>query len=121
MIVGHGIDLQEISAVRDAYTKRPSFASRVLTATELAVFQELPAKRQIQYLSGRWAAKEAFAKAMGTGIGRLTFQDIEVLSNAKGAPVMTCSKFSGKIFVSISHSGNLVQASVILEEENGCK
>lgn len=121
MIVGHGIDLQEISAIEAAYEKRSSFARKVLTEQEMVRFEQLPKERAMAYLAGRWAAKEAFAKALGTGIGRVTFQEIEILTNDKGAPVMTCSHFSGKIFVSISHSGNLAQASVILEEENGSK
>ncbi|MDU6444348.1 MAG: holo-ACP synthase, partial [Streptococcus sp.] len=54
--------------------------------------------------------------AMGTGIGTLGFQDIEILNNQLGAPVITQSPFSGKCFISLSHTGNLVQASVILED-----
>lgn len=121
MIVGHGIDLQEISAIERAYDKHPSFAKKVLTAGELAYFEQLPKERGMAYLTGRWAAKEAFAKAMGTGIGKLRFLDIEILSDNKGAPFVNKSPFSGRVFVSISHSGQLAQASVILEEENGSK
>ena len=104
MIVGHGIDLQEISAVWQAYERRERF--------EKLASQ----KRQAEYLAGRWAAKEAFAKAMGTGIGQVTFQDIEVLNDSLGAPYIAKSPFSGKAWLSISHSGSFVQASVILED-----
>ncbi|TWT10382.1 holo-ACP synthase [Streptococcus sp. sy004] len=121
MIVGHGIDLQEISAIEKAYDKRPNFVKKVLTPKELVRFEQLPKKRAMAYLAGRWAAKEAFAKAMGTGIGKLNFLAIEILSDEKGAPVVTQSLFPGHVFVSISHSGQLAQASVILEEENGSK
>ncbi|AXQ78051.1 holo-ACP synthase [Streptococcus chenjunshii] len=118
MIVGHGIDLQAIDAVAAAYQKNNRFAQRILTEEELAVFQSLAApKRQMEYLAGRWAAKEAFSKALGTGIGAVGFRDIEILANAKGAPVVTRSPFAGRSFVSLSHSGNFVQASVILEAE----
>ncbi|GFE47936.1 holo-[acyl-carrier-protein] synthase [Streptococcus canis] len=116
MIVGHGIDLQEVSAIEKAYQRNPRLAQKVLTKQELAVFETYPYKRQISYLAGRWSGKEAFAKAMGTGIGQLTFQDIEILNGTKGRPVLTKSPFEGKTFISISHSGDYVQASVILED-----
>ena len=66
----------------------------------------------------RWSAKEAFSKAWGTGIGKLSFQDLEVLNDERGAPVFTKTPFSGKVWVSISHAGTLVMASVILEERD---
>ncbi|MBY5033538.1 holo-ACP synthase [Streptococcus gallolyticus] len=118
MIVGHGIDLQEISAIEEAYLRRPRFAEKVLTIQELVRFETLTGKRKMEYLAGRWAAKEAFSKAWGTGIGTLGFQDIEILNDEKGAPYINRSPFSGRIWLSISHSGNFVQASLILEEEN---
>ena len=118
MIVGHGVDLQEIGAIQEVYAKQPRFASKVLTAREQAVFEQLKGKRQLEYLAGRWAAKEAFAKALGTGIGRsgVTFQELEILNNSKGAPYVTKSPFLGRVLISISHSASYVLASVILEE-----
>ncbi|MEI4781427.1 holo-ACP synthase [Streptococcus pasteurianus] len=117
MIIGHGIDLQEIDAIKRAYEKNNRFAKRVLTDKEFQCFSEQKStKRQMEFLAGRWAAKEAFSKAMGTGIGTLGFKDIEILNNQLGAPVITRSPFSGKCFISLSHTGNLVQASVILED-----
>ncbi|MGT2929399.1 holo-ACP synthase [Streptococcus dentasini] len=115
MIIGHGIDLQEISKVQEAYEKNPVFAKKVLTDLEFERFSDLSGQRQMEYLAGRWSAKEAFAKAWGTGIGKLRFHDIEIATNEKGAPIISSSVFSGRSYVSISHSGNFVQASVILE------
>lgn len=117
MIIGHGIDLQEIDAIKRAYEKNERFARRILTDKEFQIFSAFKAeKRQMEFLAGRWAAKEAFSKALGTGIGAVGFKDIEILSNDLGAPVITKSPFEGKCFVSLSHTGNLVQASVILEK-----
>ena len=116
MIVGHGIDLQEISAVAKAYQKQPRFAQKVLTAAEMAIFEGLQGKRQMEFLAGRWSAKEAFSKAMGSGIGKLRFQDMEILVRDNGAPYFAKSPFSGNVFLSISHSADFVQASVILED-----
>lgn len=118
MIIGHGIDLQEMSSVERAYQRNKGFAKRVLTENELRVFEGISShKRQIEFLAGRWSGKEAFSKAMGTGIGELGFQDIEILNNEKGAPQVTRSPFKGRVFISLSHSGNFVQASIILEED----
>ena len=64
------------------------------------------------------AFKEAFAKAMGTGIGKLSFQDLEVLNDEKGAPYFSQAPFSGKIWLSISHTEQYATASVILEESH---
>lgn len=123
MIRGHGIDIEEISSVQKAYERNPRFVQKVLTDEEEKRFSSLSGKRQFEYLAGRWAAKEAFSKAWGTGLtlSSLGFQDLEILSDDKGAPIFTKSPFGGQIWVSISHTGNLVMASVILEEEHESK
>ena len=118
MIVGHGIDIEELALIENAVTRREGFAKRVLTPKEMERFANLKGRRQIEYLAGRWSAKEAFSKAMGTGIGKLTFQDLEVLNNERGAPYFSQSPFSGKIWLSISHTDQFVTASVILEENH---
>ena len=117
MIVGHGIDLQEIDAIEAVYKKRPHFAQKVLTPAELERFEDLKGRRQIEFLAGRWAAKEAYAKALGTGIGPVGFHDLEVLNDEKGAPYFSRGPHAHS-WLSISHSANYVQASVILEEED---
>jgi len=118
MIVGHGIDIEELSSIESAVTRHEGFAKRVLTAKEMERFNSIKGRRQIEYLAGRWSAKEAFSKAMGTGIGKLAFQDLEVLNNERGAPYFSQSPFSGKIWLSISHTDQFVTASVILEENH---
>ena len=117
MIVGHGIDIEELASIQNAVEKREGFAQRVLTDKEMERFASLKGRRQIEYLAGRWSAKEAFSKAMGTGIGKLGFQDLEVLNDEKGAPYFSKSPFSGKVWLSISHTDQFVTASVILEED----
>ena len=117
MIVGHGIDIEELASIQNAVEKREGFAQRVLTDKEMERFASLKGRRQIEYLAGRWSAKEAFSKALGTGIGKLGFQDLEVLNNERGAPYFSKSPFSGKVWLSISHTDQFVTASVILEED----
>ena len=118
MILGHGIDIEELASIQNAVEKREGFARRVLTDKEMVRFASLKGRRQIEYLAGRWSAKEAFSKAMGTGIGKLGFQDLEVLNNERGAPYFSKSPFSGKVWLSISHTDQFVTASVILEENH---
>jgi len=117
MIVGHGIDIEALASIQNAVKKRKGFAQRVLTDKEMERFSSLKGRRQVEYLAGRWSAKEAFSKAMGTGIGKLGFQDLEVLNNERGAPYFSKSPFSGKVWLSISHTDQFVTASVILEED----
>ena len=117
MIVGHGIDIEELASIQNAVEKREGFAQRVLTDKEMERFASLKGRRQMEYLAGRWSAKEAFSKAMGTGIGKLGFQDLEVLNNERGAPYFSKSPFAGKVWLSISHTDQFVTASVILEED----
>ena len=117
MIVGHGIDIEALASIQNAVEKREGFARRVLTDKEMERFASLKGRRQIEYLAGRWSAKEAFSKALGTGIGKLGFQDLEVLNNERGAPYFSKSPFLGKVWLSISHTDQFVTASVILEEE----
>lgn len=117
MIVGHGIDLQEMGRLSEILANKPSFASKVLTPAELEQFQSYPERRALSFLAGRWAGKEAFAKAYGTGlVAGVGFQDLEILSDKQGRPIFTRSPFPGRVWVSISHSGGFAQASVILEE-----
>ena len=119
MIVGHGIDIEELASIQNAVEKREGFAQRVLTDKEIgALCRVSKVADRSRYLAGRWSAKEAFSKAMGTGIGKLGFQDLEVLNNERGAPYFSKSPFSGKVWLSISHTDQFVTASVILEENH---
>ncbi|MCJ1994572.1 holo-ACP synthase [Lactococcus piscium] len=118
MIYGNGVDNIELSRIENALARNAKFAKRVLTDKELAKFMTLSGRRQIEFLGGRWAAKEAYAKAYGTGIGGyVSFQDLEVLPNQLGAPKFIRHPFSdrGVAHISISHSNLEAVAFVILE------
>lgn len=115
MIFGIGIDLVELYRMEKIIAEKPQFIKRVLTPKEEAIFNTLSPKRKVEFLGGRFACKEAFSKAYGTGIGKVTFQDIEVLNEKSGQPVVTNCPFSGKVFVSISHSETTAMAQIILE------
>ncbi|MCA9766640.1 MAG: holo-ACP synthase [Carnobacterium sp.] len=116
MIVGIGLDITEIDRIGHAVKKRSTFSKRVLTQAEWTIFNGLKGSRQIEFLAGRYAAKEAFSKAFGTGIGKLGFHDIEILPNEKGKPIVTKSPFVGNVFLSITHTDVVAAAQIILEK-----
>ncbi|MDR1606035.1 MAG: holo-ACP synthase [Streptococcaceae bacterium] len=118
MIYGNGVDNVELSRIEKTVMRRPKFARRVLTEQEMVKFLLLSGQRQIEFLAGRWAAKEAYSKAYGTGIGgRLSFQDLEILPDELGAPKFVKHPFldRGRVHLSISHTRLEAVATVILE------
>lgn len=118
MIQGIGIDAVELPRMKKIIEEKPRFITRVLTKNEKSLFDALPAKRKVEFLAGRFACKEAFSKAWGTGIGNVTFQEIEILVNEKGAPIITKSPFTeGTVFVSITHTDAFAFAQIILEKK----
>ncbi len=122
MIAGIGIDILELDHMRLVCQKQPCLHERILTPKELEIYEKRSEKRKLEFLAGRFAAKEAFSKAMGTGIGKkVTFQNITILNNEKGQPIIIESPFEGNIFVSISHSKQAAVAQVILETINDSK
>lgn len=127
MIVGTGIDIVDIERITAICSRQASFAARILTPEEHAYASALTQGRQIEYIAGRFAAKEAVSKAIGTGIGsKLSFQDIKVINNEKGKPSLVISPHAlAQLFpselslffhVSISHSKSYALAQVIIEQ-----
>ncbi|RXZ00887.1 holo-ACP synthase [Fictibacillus sp. S7] len=115
MIIGTGIDIVEITRIQEVCRKQHRFPERILTERELAVFEKLSGRRQAEFMAGRFAAKEAYAKALGTGIGRhLSWQDIEITKNDNGKPVIVAGS-EALVHLSISHSKEFAVAQVILE------
>ncbi|NTW09549.1 MAG: holo-ACP synthase [Anaerolineaceae bacterium] len=82
MQLATGIDLLEIDRMRDAMASRGErFLKRVFTERELEANLH-----KVESLAGRFAAKEAVAKALGSGIGDVSWKEIEVLRDESGAP-----------------------------------
>ncbi|MER3414442.1 MAG: holo-[acyl-carrier-protein] synthase [Armatimonadota bacterium] len=108
MIQGIGADVVQIERIRKAM-RNPRFTKRILTETERAHADSAV------FVAGRWAAKEAIAKAVGCS---LSWQDVEVLPNAHGAPVVHWRNgWSRRIHVSISHERSLAFAVAVWESE----
>lgn len=119
MIKGIGMDLIELDRIQTSIERNKRFIDRVLTEKEKKKYVLLTSpKRQVEYVAGRFAAKEAFAKAVGTGIGRLSFQDMDVMNDEHGAPNITVKGYEHvTIFLSITHSRDYAAAQVVLEEK----
>jgi len=84
MILRSGIDTIEISRLEEIRPEiRERFISRVFTTQEIA-----QARNRNDVLSGLFAAKEAVSKALGTGIGRVAWQDIEIIHLISGQPTV---------------------------------
>lgn len=116
MIEGIGIDLMEIGRIQDSVERQKRFPERILTANERKTYETLKGLRKIEFLAGRFAAKEAYAKAAGTGIGgQVSFQDIEVSTDHLGKPAMKVSGVAARIHVSISHTEHYAVAQVVIE------
>lgn len=119
MIEGIGIDLLEIKRIKELLSRQPNLPKRILTKKEQAHYQKLSKHRQVEFLSGRFAAKEAFSKAFGTGVGgEFSFLDIEILPNSKNKPIVHTKVYPGNIHLSISHSDEYAIAQVILERSD---
>jgi holo-[acyl-carrier protein] synthase len=121
-IVAHGIDLVDcprIEAMIERHDER--FVQRVFTAAEQAYAEAN--KNKIEKLAGRFAAKEAILKLMGTGWrGKIAWTDIEIINNSSGQPEVTLDgeveKIADKlgikhISVSITHTANFAIASAV--------
>ena len=94
-IVGIGVDIIENKRIKNSL-KNLKFKKRIYSTKELA--QSSLFKNKVGFFSKRFAAKEAFAKALGTGFsGNLNFKDIEIVNNKKGKPYYLKSKKISKI------------------------
>lgn len=124
MIFGIGTDIVEVARI-EASIKQfgDDFAKRILAESELASYQESHIKAR--FLAKRFAAKEAFSKALGTGLrAPATFQNIAVSHDELGKPMLMLadelqtflqSKNISKTHISISDEKNLAVAFVVLE------
>ena len=124
MIVGIGVDIAETARMEKLFAKfGQRFARRILTADELLEFDRR--KHSSSYLATRFAAKEAVAKALGTGIGeQLGFHSVQIDNDDRGKPLL---RFLGSAvdliagldinnaMISLSDEKHYVVAMVVLE------
>lgn len=116
MLKGTGVDIVEIDRIKEAVESfGKKFLNRVYTPLEIKYCSSLN-KLKFPELAARFAAKEAYAKAIGTGMKGISWQDIEVSNDKRGKPELSVQgKKSKKIFVSLSHSQKYAVATVCIE------
>jgi holo-[acyl-carrier protein] synthase len=125
MIIGSGIDLAEIGRIQQSVNRFGNrFLDRIYTAAEQAYCMRK--RNAAESFAARFAAKEAGAKALGTGISHgVSWLEIEVVREPRGRPTIQFHGRAAEIArrlgvvhaaLSITHTASLAMASVILED-----
>jgi len=121
-IIAQGIDLIECRRIADIWRRHGErFLQRLLTEAEIAYVHRY--KDPVPSMAGRFAAKEAILKVLGTGWrGQIAWRDMEITNDAHGQPSVTLTGESRRvadrlgiprILVSISHTDNYAAASAL--------
>lgn len=116
-----GIDIIEVKRIRQVLDRNGErFLKRILTDREIEYCMKF--SKPDLHLAGRFAAKEAYSKSIGTGIGKdYSWKDIEIINNERGKPIIHHLKeneFSKyKYDVSISHTEDYACAVVVCVRE----
>jgi holo-[acyl-carrier protein] synthase len=124
VIVGLGLDIAEIDRIEAAILRHGApLIERLFTPREAAYCERH--KNKYERYAGRFAAKEAAMKALGTGWRRgVRWRDIEVIREPSGKPILHLAGVAGElaarmgvknISLTITHSGNVALAEVIFE------
>jgi holo-[acyl-carrier protein] synthase len=112
---GIGVDIIEIDRIRSAVKQnKDKFLQRIFTKKEISYCKNRKAWR-FPELAARFAAKEAYSKAIGTGIRGIKWKEIEVINNSHGKPnIYIRKKHLKNALLSISHSENYAVAVVMI-------
>ena len=120
MILGIGMDIIEINRIKEASNTR--FMERIFTEGERHYLKMR--NNNIYTIAGSFSAKEAVAKALGTGIGRVSWRDIEIVHDNDGKPYVKLHNMAKshmdaiggeRVYISISHSREYAVAQAIIE------
>jgi holo-[acyl-carrier protein] synthase len=124
MILGVGVDIVEIRRIKEAIEKNDKFLEKLFDKEELEYLQSRGMRAE--YVAGRFAAKEAVSKALGTGFRGFHFKDIVIDRTTLGKPIVVLkgkakliAQKSGsyKIHLSISHGQDSAIAYAVLESD----
>jgi holo-[acyl-carrier protein] synthase len=129
IMIHQGVDMVELSQFKEVLRRNSEFVHDIFTERERTYCESM--KDPAIHFAGRFAAKESYVKALGTGFSGTgidyLFQEIEVISSPSGKPEISVSGWAAKMAkkrkirqssVSISHTANYVVASVILVGES---
>jgi holo-[acyl-carrier protein] synthase len=119
---GLGVDAVDVGRLRRALERRPALEERIFTDAERAYSRRAadPGPR----LAARFAAKEAVAKALGVGMGALSWREVEVVRDPAGAPALALRGRAAAVaaaagvdrwHLSLTHTGSLAVAAVVAE------
>jgi len=119
--VNVGVDLIEIERIRRALERYPRFRDRCFTAAEQAYCDSKA--NPAQHYAGRFAAKEAVGKALGSGV-YFTWREIEIVGRPKPSVTLSGrvarwaeSRGAGRVDLSMTHSRELANAVAVVEEQ----
>ena len=119
---GLGTDIIEIERIKDAIQRRDRFKTRFFTDKEVAYCEQY--KKPWANFAGRFAAKEAVVKALGTGFSGFKWHDVEIITTKSGKPEVNLyngaqevadDKGITEIMISISHCHDYAVAQAIAE------
>tara|TARA_B100000949_G_C13975112_1_gene322749 strand:+ start:94 stop:474 length:381 start_codon:yes stop_codon:yes gene_type:complete len=126
MVVGIGIDIVEVARIQEALLGARSMEEKVFTDTEIDYCRKR--KLMYQHFAGRFAAKEATLKALGTGWSEgIRWKDVEILEGKSGAPKLEFHAKAKKLFqrsgarvalISITYSSGQAVAVVVLDTQS---
>ncbi|MBE7022388.1 MAG: holo-[acyl-carrier-protein] synthase [Ruminococcaceae bacterium] len=121
MIIGNGIDLIEINRIEGAM-QNPRFLTEYFTEEERAYFEKRHFSPAV--VAANFAGKEAFSKALGTGIAGFLLKEVGILREASGKPYIALTgaaerlcreKGISRLFISLTHSETHAAAQVLAE------
>lgn len=124
MVIGIGVDLCEVARIADLESRYGErFLDRIYTPAERSRCRN--PRRLHECLAGRFAAKEAALKALGTGLSHgIAWRDVELVGGESQRPTMAFHRAAGEVFarlgavrahVSITHDAGMAMATVVLE------
>lgn len=124
MVIGIGTDITEVSRIKEAierYGER--FINRIFTDVEITYCEQFNWNKY-QHYAARFAAKEAFSKAIGTGLTNgFKFKEIGIVNEDNGKPIVALSNRLAEMWgrylvhVSISHTDKYAVTFIVIESE----
>jgi holo-[acyl-carrier protein] synthase len=116
MVLGIGVDIIEVARVQKAIERNPRFVDKVFTATEVAYSEGK--KTKFQHLAARFAAKEAFFKAIGRRVSWTAMETVNLESGQPQVHVLSGEDFGfSRARLSLTHVADYAIAMVVLEKE----
>ena len=113
MIFGIGTDIVDIRRINEMKSLQ-TFAKKILSDKELTFYNQIRKEKKVMYLSKQFAAKEAFSKAVGTGIsGKVNFRAISILRDSNGKPFFDFDDALKKLLSDLG----IIQSHVSLSDE----